>query len=274
MSKEISRRELLWGAGGGGLGLGLGLYAYHTYATLPSEHPESAQAAPSPLPPGSQPPQGSVSYAQSGEDLIAGYILQMLRARDVTYLDIGAYKPVILNNTYFFYQKGYRGVLVEPNMDLAEDLKSVRPHDTTLVAGIGLTAEKESDYYLMSNPAWNTFSKEEAEHMEETTGGRVSIRKVVKMPLLDVNDVIAEHFEGAPTFVSIDAEGWHFPILKAIDYDRFRPTVICVETLVSGTASTIPEIPAFMESKGYVLRGMTFVNSIFLDGKLLAGLRK
>ena len=132
MSRDISRRELLWGAGGGGLGL----LTYHTYATFPSERSEGA---PAPLPPGEHPQQGSVSYAQSGEDLIAGYILQMLRARDVTYLDIGAYKPITLNNTFYFYKKGYRGVLVEPNMDLAKDLNSVRPGDTTLVAGIGLT---------------------------------------------------------------------------------------------------------------------------------------
>ena len=132
-------------------------------------------------------------------------------------------------------------------------------------------ARGEADYYLMSNSAWNTFSQEEAEHMQKTTKGGVSIEKVVKMPLLDINDVIAEHFKCAPSFVSIDAEGLHLLILKAIDYDRYRPQVICVETLISGTASSIPEIPAFMESKGYVRRGMTFVNSIFVDGELFPG---
>ena len=199
------------------------------------------------------------------------HILRLLRVKNITYLDIGAYKPIFLNNTYYFYQKGLRGVLVEPNTALAESLRSVRPEDTTLVAGIGLTAEAEADYYLMSDPAWNTFSKEEAEHMQEATKGDVSIEKVVKMPLLDVNDVIAEYFGGeAPTFVSIDAEGLHEAILKKIDYDRFRPKVICIETLVSGTANTIPAIPAFMKKVGYVICGSTFVNSIFVDAKLFS----
>jgi hypothetical protein len=40
-----------------------------------------------------------------------------------------------------------------------------------------------------------------------------------------------------------------------------------VETLVSGTRATIPEIPAFMASQGYVDRGGSFVNTIFVDGK-------
>jgi len=90
------------------------------------------------------------------------------------------------------------------------------------------------------------------------------------MPLLNVNDVMAEHFKGrAPTFISIDAEGWHFAILKSIDFRRFRPPAICVETLVSGESRTIPEIPAFMETMGYVDRGGSFVNTIFVDAKLL-----
>ncbi len=270
MARQVSRRELLWGVGGGALGVPLGLYSYHNYATASMEWPP---AAPAPLSTSTQapPPVGDVSYAQSGEDIIVGYILRLLRVKNITYLDIGAYKPIFLNNTYYFYQKGLRGVLVEPNTALAESLRSVRPEDTTLVAGIGLTAEAEADYYLMSDPAWNTFSKEEAEHMQEATKGDVSIQKVVKMPLLDVNDVIAEYFGGeAPTFVSIDAEGLHEDILKKIDYDRFRPKVICIETLVSGTANTIPAIPAFMKKVGYVICGSTFVNSIFVDAKLFS----
>jgi FkbM family methyltransferase len=189
--------------------------------------------------------------------------------RSLTYLDIGAHDPTLINNTYLFYTMGFRGVLVEPNAALTDRLREVRPRDTTLVAGIGVTAAREADYYLMTEPSWNTFSKEEAEHQVEATKGRVSIKEVVKVPLLDINDVMDEHFKGAPDFVSIDAEGLHLALLKAIDYQRFRPKAICVETLVSGTNLTIPEIPAFMEQHGYVERGRSFVNTIFVDSKIL-----
>ena len=78
----------------------------------------------------------------------------------------------------------------------------------------------------MSDPSWNTFSKKEADHQVKTTNGKIYIEKVLKMPLLDINRVMAERFGGAPTYVSIDAEGMHFDLLKAIDYKRFRPLVI------------------------------------------------
>jgi hypothetical protein len=213
--------------------------------------------------------RGETSFAQCGEDLAAFFIIGYLGLPKVTYMDVGAHDPVAINNTYFFYRRGYRGVLVEPNVEMCKKLRSVRPGDTTLEAGIGITAEREADYYLMSDSAWNTFSKEEAEHMTRATGGAIKIEKVIKMPLLEINDVMAKHFGGAPTFLSIDAEGLHLAILKTIDYERFRPPIICVETLVAGTRQAIPEIQVFMTSQGYVDRGGSFVNTIFVDGKLI-----
>jgi len=212
---------------------------------------------------------GMLSFAQSGEDLIANFVFDYLKIPRITYLDVGAHDPVSINNTYFFYRRGFRGVLVEPNVEMCKTLRAVRPADTTLEAGIGITAVREADYYLMTNSAWNTFSKEEAEHMARATRGAVRIERVIKMPLLEINEVMTKHFGGAPTFLSIDAEGLHLAILKTIDFTRFRPAVICVETLVAGTKQHIPEIPAFMATKKYVVRGATFVNTLFVDGNLI-----
>lgn len=215
-------------------------------------------------------PEGGIrSYSQAGEDAAADFFFRHFGISPVTYLDIGAYDPVEINNTYLFYRKGYRGVLVEPNLTMCEKLRRVRPKDTTLAAGIGVAAAREADYYLMSEPAWNTFSKEEAEHEEEVTKKGIYIRKIVKMPLLNINDVIEEHFGKAPTFVSIDAEGLHLAILKTLDFGRYRPPLICIETLVSGTRDAIPEIPQFMGTQGYVDRGGSCVNTLFVDSKLL-----
>lgn len=121
----------------------------------------------------------------------------------------------------------------------------------------------------MTDPNSNTFSKEEAEHQIQATNGRVRIQQIIKMPLLDINDVLAQYFPKPPSFLSIDAEGLHLVILKAIDYSRFRPVVIGVKTLDSGTNKTLPDAAEFMMIKGYVQRGGSFVNALFVDGHLL-----
>jgi hypothetical protein len=258
--QPMNRKDFLMGAAGIAVGAPLGVAG-----TLKGLEPAPAQP-PVPCPP----PHGRISYSQAGEDMVAHYFFAHLKLKEITYLDIGAYEPIQINNTYHFYQVGGRGVLVEPNVGLTPKLRSVRPRDTVLEAGIGIGKPSVADFYVMSSPSWSTFDKAEAEHQTRVSGGAVTIREVRKIPLLNVNDVMAEHFGGkAPSFVSIDAEGWHFAILKSIDFKRFRPAAVCVETLVSGEARTLPEIPAFMTRQGYVARGGSFVNTIFVDTRLL-----
>jgi FkbM family methyltransferase len=227
------------------------------------------------LAPESQPPSANVralvqsTYAQCGEDRIVYSMFEYLNHKKMDYLDVGAWAPVLNNNTYLLYTRGYRGVLVEPNVEACKKLREVRPGDRVIEAGIGVTSAREADYYIMSRSSWNTFSKEEAERQVKVSNGTEIIKKVIKMPLLDINQVMAEHFRRAPAFLSVDTQGLELAILKTIDYRRFRPEVICAETLVTGTNKMIPEIAAFMETQGYVVRGMSFVNTIFVDSKII-----
>ena len=64
-----------------------------------------------------------LSYAQNGEDLVVESLFRVLGIDAPTYVDVGAYEPLVCNNTYFFYRKGGHGVLVEPNVDLTPMLK-------------------------------------------------------------------------------------------------------------------------------------------------------
>jgi FkbM family methyltransferase len=210
------------------------------------------------------------SYAQQGEDLIVESIFGHLQIPIRTYLDIGAFDPTISSNTYLFYLKGCRGVLVEPNPALCGTLKRYRPRDTVLNVGIGPSKETAADYYLLGDAngnldQLNTFSKEEADRVIALGGGR-RIRKIIKMPLVSINTVMEEHFQGAADFVSTDTEGLDLDILKSLDFDRFRPPVVCAE---AGASSDGIKIIELMRSKGYSVRGSTFVNTIFVDDRLL-----
>ena len=54
-------------------------------------------------------------------------------------------------------------------------------------------------------------------------GARSRSGRSIKMPLLNINDVMARHFQEAPTFLSVDTEGMDLAILRSIDFGRFRP---------------------------------------------------
>ncbi len=214
-------------------------------------------------------PGGHVSFAQQGEDLIVKNLFETFNIKNPSYVDIGAWDPVIHSNTYLFYRQGSRGLLIEPNPAFIAKLKSVRPKDTVLNIGIGVTDQKEADYYILEGAGQsNTFSKEEADAWSRVAGRQV-IKKVIKMPLININEVLQENMGRGPDFLSVDAEGLDERILKSLDFEKFRPKVICAETLEAGTNNVIQSIVSFLESKDYSVRGSTFVNSIFLDNSLM-----
>jgi len=206
--------------------------------------------------------------------LIVENILKMIGTKGpATYLDVGAYDPVFDSNTYALYRAGGHGVLVEPNPTKIARLEKIRPRDKTLNAGVGLSVEPTTaDYYMIAGPSaglLNTFSKADAEELQRKSPGARVIEKVLKMPLLNINAIIQQHLSGAPNFLSIDTEVMDLDILRTLDFDRFRPDVICVETLAVGGDAVNIEILSLLEAKRYSARGATFVNTIFVDDRHL-----
>jgi FkbM family methyltransferase len=206
------------------------------------------------------------SYSQCGEDRIMSHLAEWLNIKKPTYLDIGAHDPVYLNNTYLFYQKGCQGVLVEPDPALFDKIAKARPQDTCLNIGISSHSEEMADFYVMDVPTLNTFSREEAERY--CSYGERRIAKVIQIPLISVNDIIKKHFVAAPDILSLDVEGLDYEILTAIDFTRFRPNIICVETLTyteDNTEKKLTNIIEFMKSVGYLSYADTFINTIFVS---------
>jgi FkbM family methyltransferase len=216
-------------------------------------------------------PEGTLlCFGQYGEDLIVSKLFDMLAVSKPSYLDIGAFHPTVGSNTYTLYRQGSRGVLVEPNVDMISALKSKRPGDTVLNVGIGVDATTASDYYVMNYPQLNTFDKDDADMRVRDGEGKIQIKEIVKMPLVNVNTVMAEHFANkAPDFVSTDTEGFDIHILKSFDYKNFRPKIICAETVGKIPFRMEPEITDLLLSKGYEIRAMTVANTIFVDKSLL-----
>jgi FkbM family methyltransferase len=217
-------------------------------------------------------PWAKLSHSQQGEDLVAMCICESLEILNPTYLDIGAADPIVLSNTYLFYERGCRGVLVEPNPKFCRKLEAARPGDKVLNVGVGFDDRDSADYYMVGGPDGeylNTFSAEEAEVIRTKAKDARPIVNVIKMPLVNINKLIEENLHRAPDFLSTDTEGLDLAILKSLDFDRFRPKIICVETLILGTNRAETAILDLMASKNYTVRGGTFVNTIFVDNQLL-----
>ncbi len=211
-------------------------------------------------------------YAQSGEDLILAQLFFKLDILHPTYLDIGANHPMYISNTYYFYMRGSKGVCIEPNPYLYQKIKKVRPRDTVLNVGIGITGESAADFYLFPEHAHglSTFSKEEAEYWQHTgmkKVGKIQYEKVIQVPLQTINTVIGDNFQQTPDFISIDVEGLDLQILQSLDFEAYAPLVLCVETLAYDEQQREHKkdnIIEYVKSKGYEVYADTHINTIFL----------
>ena len=221
-------------------------------------------------------PPPIISYSQFGEDIIVNDLFNAIPIKSLSYLDIGANNPKFISNTYLFYERGFRGVLVEPNPFLCGKLIYVRPEDTVLNFGIGIDKNViEADFYLFPNEAdgLSTFSYQEAKHWEDIglDGIKYNIERIWKIPLLNINEVIEKYFTECPDFISIDVKGWSLEILKTFDFEKFSPAVFCVDTLgyqKDGSTYRIREIQNLLECKGYFSLQETYANNIFVNKNL------
>jgi FkbM family methyltransferase len=192
------------------------------------------------------------SFSQAGEDQAMRYLLyNCLNITNPSYLDIGTNHPIICNNTFYFYNRGSRGVCIEPDVQFESLIKKHRKGDIFLRAGISNTHETDADFYVFPGKysGWNTFSKSEAESREQSTG--VKYESVSKVPLVNINQVMSDYFNPHPNIISLDVEGLDLEILKGLNFERFKPEVICVESItfsISNEEQKIHEIIEFVIS--------------------------
>jgi FkbM family methyltransferase len=229
--------------------------------------------------PEAPPAPGETFYAQFGEDVIFEYFFKWLQIPHPSYLDLGAADPVSLSNTYRLYQKGSRGVLVEPNADYCDALRRARPGDVVLNCAIRTRdMPTRLDYYVMSAPTLNTIVRREADHaVDSQAWGDQQIVEVRSVSAVTVNEALERHFPNGVDLIDIDIEGLDFEVLQEIDFERFRPHLVSVEIHGGhyaekkpdgGYSHTFPKeaFIEFMQSKGYHLFVPIVLNGIFVRG--------
>lgn len=204
------------------------------------------------------------SYSQCGEDIIIKFIFDSIGVEKPSYIDIGAHHPNYINNTALFYKHGSTGINIEPDPTLFKEFPRSRKRDVNINAGIA-DREGQLDFYIMSSPALNTFSKEEAENLKKDG---YTIDKIQKIKVLPAGKIIDEYAGGRfPDFMTLDVEGYDMDILKAIEYERTSPTVICVETISfsnSGNGVKNDAIADLLKEKDYMIYADTYINTIFV----------
>ena len=179
------------------------------------------------------------------------------------YVDIGAFDPVQFSNTNLFYQRGWKGINIEPNPDNFTRFKKLRPRDTNLNIGISDKSEKLI-YYKFNAPALNTFDSEHAEMWNQSADYKITERIEVQTDTL--LSVFNKHLPAGQEidFMSVDCEGFDLKVIQSNDWSVYRPELLLVEeSIFDNNTLEDSEIYKYLKSVQYSLATITSGTMIY-----------
>lgn len=207
-----------------------------------------------------------MSWSWEGEDVLARKImLDVFGVAKGFYVDIGAHHPFNLSNTALLYQEGWRGINIDAMPGSMKEFRRHRPQDVNLEVAISDTPGTGT-FYMWSEPGLNGFLDEATVRAHQARG--ITLQGTAEVACRPINDVLGEHAAGRTIdLMNIDAEGLDIRILRAMDFERWRPTLVIVETLGMHFMEDVlnAEITAFMEENGFGLFSRLHFSCFFVD---------
>jgi len=142
------------------------------------------------------------------------------------FVEVGANDPCVHSQTWFLEQCGWTGVLVEPQPDLAAELRARRK---AKVFSVACSAPENAGRELPFHVA-GPLSSLDCKRM--APGAKPE--KIISVPIRTLDSILVE--AGSPTrfdFLSIDVEGHEVEVLRGFDIARWRPRLILLEDHVA-----------------------------------------
>ena len=163
------------------------------------------------------------TYAMEGEDLEIVKILKNIK--NGFYVDAGGYHPLDRNNTYLLYKKNWRGI----NIDLSEfsiDLFNfMRPDDVNINVAVSNNDDYVTFFYQKKLSQLTTIKRNIADQRMQ---GLIKEQQIKSNKLTTILNN-SKYKDRKIDFLNIDIEGADFEALKSLDFEIYRPKLVCVE---------------------------------------------
>lgn len=140
------------------------------------------------------------------------------------YIDIGAGDPIKFSNTHALYQKGWKGLVIEPFPESHKRWAELRPNDILLPIAVMHYNGEATMCRTATVGSWVG-----NEYAEKYSG------EIYKVACNNIVTILRKYpeFQKAE-FVSIDIESNEDNLLANWNFDLCRPKIICIERQLRG----------------------------------------
>jgi FkbM family methyltransferase len=170
-------------------------------------------------------PSFKITYAQNREDIILGHFFKKVPRG--FYVDVGAGHPEEDSVTKLFYDKGWRGINVEPIKRVHALLEKKRPEQNNLNIGLSDKSGKLS-FREYENYGQSTFTIDMKKEYENSAAGMDKYEDY-EVQVDTLANVLSRHKVKHIHFLKIDVEGLEYEVLNGNDWEKYRPEVLCIE---------------------------------------------
>lgn len=166
-----------------------------------------------------------VSYAQNFEDVMLWRALKHVEKG--FYIDVGAWSPESDSVTKAFYDRGWRGINIEPDPGMCDRFKNDRRDDTNLCVAVA-DFNGEYPFHRLGNSGLSTLDKRIAGDFES----RGMDVRVFPVPVLTLNKIWRDHVGRRDVhFLKVDVEGFEERVIRGNNWRKHRPWVLVVEAM-------------------------------------------
>ena len=174
------------------------------------------------------------------------------------YVDVGCWDPMRENTTYALYRKGWRGVNVDIDQAKIDVFNIRRRHDVNIASAVSDHVGVARYYQQGTWSVLNSLEKVPISQRQKWREIEVSTNTLTN--ILDSTRYKNRQID----FLSVDVESHEVPVLKSLDYERYSPRVICVETWHTHIQAVLQsELYKLLTDRGYVLTNWIGLNLIF-----------
>jgi len=187
-----------------------------------------------------------LSYSQNLED----YHLSLAFGGQTTgtYVDVGAGHPIADNVSFWFYERGWQGIVVEPQLELAALYERLRPRDIVVRGLVGRECG-EIDFHVVDHLHGLSTTREEVAQKALAFGANY---RTLRTPVTTLAQLCGSHGLGSIDFLKVDVEGAEADVLFGGDWKRFRPKVIIAEAVTPmASEPSWQEWEPFLIAQGY-----------------------
>lgn len=170
-------------------------------------------------------------------------------------LEIGAFDPVEISNSYHFEQVGWDTYCFEPNPDKNDKFKSTRKNGVFNYALADYNRD-DVDFEVVTTSGWTAgWSSLKIDDSIKFGVNPHDYAKTIKVKVRTLDEVLATDLKHLTSIdiLSIDVEGGEYDVLKGFStIDKYKPKVIFIE---NHRWQTLEETPThkFLVEHGYKL---------------------